>query len=67
MGERQTITTLGGVGGGCNSKRYLLIELLLDRTNSKEKVPGNTGLLRFANGKYRQATVANHSFTSQVS
>ena len=32
-GERRTITTQGRVGGGCNSKRYWLMELLLDRTN----------------------------------
>ena len=32
-GERRTITTQGGVGGGCNSKHYWLMELLLDRTN----------------------------------
>ena len=34
-GERRTITTTtqGGVGGGCNSKHYWLMELLLDRTN----------------------------------
>ena len=32
-GERRTITTQGGVGGGCNSKQYRLMELLLDRTN----------------------------------
>ena len=32
-GERRTITTQGGVGGGCNSKHCRLMELLLDRTN----------------------------------
>ena len=32
-GERRTITTQGGVRGGCNSKQYWLMELLLDRTN----------------------------------
>ena len=33
-GERRTITvTQGGVGGGCNSKHYWLMELLLDCTN----------------------------------
>ena len=32
-GERRTITTQGGVRGGCNSKHYWLMELLLDRTN----------------------------------
>ena len=31
---RRTITTQGGVGGGCNSKHYWLMELLLDRTNN---------------------------------
>ena len=33
-GVRRTITTQGGVGGGCNSKHYWLMELLLDRTNN---------------------------------
>ena len=32
-GERRTIARQGEVGGGCNSKHYLLMELLLDRTN----------------------------------
>ena len=32
-GERRTITTQGRVGGGCNSKRYWLMELFLDHTN----------------------------------
>ena len=32
-GERRTITTQEGVGGGCNSKHYWLMELLLDLTN----------------------------------
>ena len=32
-GEKGTITTRGGVGGGCNSKLFWLMELLLDRTN----------------------------------
>ena len=32
-GERRTIAKQGEVGGGCNSVRYLLMELLLDRTN----------------------------------
>ena len=32
-GKRRTITTQGGVGCGCNSKHYWLMELLLDRTN----------------------------------
>ena len=32
-GERRTIARQGGVRGGCNSKHYLLMELLLDRTN----------------------------------
>ena len=31
--ERRTIITQGGVGSGCNSKHYWLMELLLDRTN----------------------------------
>ena len=31
--ERRTITTQGGVEGGCNSKHYWLMELLLDRIN----------------------------------
>ena len=29
----QSISTKRGVGGGCNSKHYWLMELLLDRTN----------------------------------
>ena len=32
-GERRTIFTQGGVGGGCNSKHYWLMELLLARIN----------------------------------
>ena len=32
-GKRRTITSQGGVGGGCNSKHYWLMELLLDRAN----------------------------------
>ena len=32
-GERRTITTQRVIGGGCNSKHYWSIELLLDRTN----------------------------------
>ena len=32
-GERRTMTTQGGVGGGCNRKRYWLMERLLDHTN----------------------------------
>ena len=32
-GERRTIARQGEVGGGCNSKHYLLMELLFDRTN----------------------------------
>ena len=32
-GERRTISRQGEVGGGCNSKHFLLMELLLDRTN----------------------------------
>ena len=32
-GERRTIARQGEVRGGCNSKHYLLMELLLDRTN----------------------------------
>ena len=32
-GDRRTIAKQGGVGGGCKSKHYLLMELLLDRTN----------------------------------
>ena len=32
-GERRTFRRQGGVRGGCNSKHYLLMELLLDRTN----------------------------------
>ena len=32
-GERRTITTQGGVGGGCDSKHYWLMELLIDHTN----------------------------------
>ena len=32
-GERRTITAQGGVGDGCTSKHYWLVELLLDRTN----------------------------------
>ena len=32
-GERRTITMQGGVGRGCNSKNYLLMELFLDRRN----------------------------------
>ena len=31
---RRTITTQGGVGGGCNRKYCWLMELLLDRANS---------------------------------
>ena len=31
---RRTITTQGRVGGGCNGKHYLLMELYLDRTNN---------------------------------
>ena len=31
--KRRTMTTQGGVGGGCNGKHYWLMELLLDRTN----------------------------------
>ena len=31
-GERRTITAQGRVEGGCNSKHYWLMELLLDRT-----------------------------------
>ena len=30
-GERRTIARQGEVGGGCNSKHYLLMELLFDR------------------------------------
>ena len=33
-GERRTITTQGGVGGGCNNKFYWLMELLLDLKNN---------------------------------
>ena len=29
-GERRTIARQGGVRGGCNSKHYFLMELLLD-------------------------------------
>ena len=32
-GERRTIARQWGVRGGCKSKHYLLMELLLDRTN----------------------------------
>ena len=32
-GERRTIITQGGVGGGVNNKHYWLMRLLLDRTN----------------------------------
>ena len=32
-GERRTMTTQEGVEGGCNSKRYWSMELLLDHTN----------------------------------
>ena len=32
-GERRTIARQGEVGGGCYSKHYLLMKLLLDRTN----------------------------------
>ena len=32
-GERRTIARQEEVGGGCNSEHYLLMELLLDRTN----------------------------------
>ena len=32
-GERRTITTQRWIGGGCNSKHYWSMELLLDRTN----------------------------------
>ena len=32
-GERRTIARQGEVGDGCKSKHYLLMELLLDRTN----------------------------------
>ena len=32
-GEKGTITTRGGAGGGCNGKHFWLMELLLDRTN----------------------------------
>ena len=32
-GERRTIARQGEMGGGCYSKHYLLMELLLDRTN----------------------------------
>ena len=30
-GKRRTISRQGEVGGGCNSKHYLLMELLFDR------------------------------------
>ena len=32
-GERRTIARQEEVGGGCNGKHYLLMELLFDRTN----------------------------------
>ena len=67
-GERRTITTQGGVGGGCDSKHCWLMELLLDPTTISlasstnfflcQNISAGPRLLRFADGKYRQLTVA---------
>ena len=56
------VTTQGGVGGGCNNEHYWLMELSLDRKNYLNWFSTDflyvIWLLRFADGKYRQATVA---------
>ena len=73
-GERRTITTQGGVGGGCYRKHYWFnwffdwIFVCLNFSagprrffifrHAKAKLPRKHWTLRFADGKYRQATVA---------
>ena len=54
-GVRWTISTQGGVGGGCNGKMKCNASFFC---HAKAKLPRNTGILRFADGNYRQATVA---------